>query len=120
MKKLNLDVDLSNVKLNKIDQDMPVIELVTEMMDQMMVGFANESKGLTDKQRRKYYRILDVFDAAKASKNPIIELEDGWYDFLNSCKTNGKFLPSRLLAKVEGVIENLVKEEPAKEVKKDK
>ena len=110
MKRLNLEIDFSTIDLAKADQEATPLKLVTDMICQIVLGYASENKGLTEKQRHKYYKILDVFDIAIEKKDPFIELDDDRYEFLKMCKNKGKFFPSRLLAKIENAIDNPVED----------
>lgn len=109
MKTLDLKIDLEGVNLGDALKDKQPVEIVADTIKDMLYAYATQERGLTGEDRRKIYKINDALDAVVKSTNggsPCeVQLDDDWMGFLKKCKRDGKFLPNKLLQKVENLID---------------
>lgn len=103
MKKLNLNIDLSELKLGEVDKEKSDIELCTHVIKNVVLnwGISNNRRGLCEEDRRRFYKISDVFDKAVKDKTADIELEDDWMGLIRKCFRECELMPDKLLRQVE-------------------
>ena len=109
MKTLRLNVNLEGLQLTKDDKDKTPQELSTLVLKNIIFNWSSTGnrRGLTEDDRRRYYKILDLFDKAVAEKLETIELDDDWFGFIRKCKRESELLPSPLLRRVEELIDEV-------------
>lgn len=104
MKTLGLDISLDGINLNKADEGKPKKEVVKLMIEGIILKASENKRGLDEKSRRQYYKIMDAFDALPDDALAI-ELEDEWMGFIRKSKTDACMMPNKLLQRVEEAID---------------
>lgn len=102
MKTLSLMIDVTGLNLQKEDENKTPQQLSVDVMKNIVIAYGQQVKGLGEEDRRKFYKMGDVFDAAL--KDPAIvevSLEDDWMGFLKKAFREVKCLPNLLLRRVE-------------------
>ena len=108
MKKLILGVDITGLRFTdeNIKNKTPV-ELMTDTIENVILSYAMQLQGLTEKDRRIYYKVHDIFtDAIKQSLTEV-QLDDEYIGFIRKCFRETKLMPTLLLERVEKRIEEI-------------
>jgi len=103
MKKLNLVIDLEGI--GKDDKRTPQ-EVAITIIENIMLNYGEQQKptGLSEVERRLFYKITDVFAVARKDKLESVDLDDDWLNFIRKCfRVN--LMPNKVLQKVERLIE---------------
>jgi len=104
MKILSLKLDLSNVTLGEEEKKSTPQQLASVIFKNLILGWANQNKGLKEEDRRKFYKIGDAFDKAIKEEKDSVELEDDWFGFLKKCKSEVQIMPNNLIRAAEDLI----------------
>lgn len=72
-----------------------------------MLNFAAQKGGLTEGDRRLWYKALDKIQAAVKENKEAVNLEDDEFGFLRKVKAAVMLAPSLLNRKVEALIEDV-------------
>ena len=107
MKKLNLKIDISELKLDPLDENKSPEEISVAIIKNVILAYGNQNRGFGEEDRRKYYKISNVFDQAIKGKLSEIELEDEWFGFIKKCFRETLLIPSKLLEKVEETVSSV-------------
>lgn len=106
MKTLTLNFDKSNLLLSADDSARSSIELSTLIIKNVIVA-SGKSGGLSEEDRRKYYKISDIFELAVKDGLAEVSLEDDWFGLIKKCFRDTPLSPSNLLRKIEENISNV-------------
>jgi|26BtaG_2_1085354.scaffolds.fasta_scaffold05080_9 hypothetical protein len=106
MKTLSLDVKLDDLNLNEEDSKKSKAEAMRAAIEGIILSYANGKRGLGEDERRKFYKMLDTFDALDAGALEV-ELEDDHVGFLRKCKKEAALMPNKLLRRVEILIDEI-------------
>lgn len=109
MKTVNLLISKDGLQFSKEDVDKDITEIVSIVINNIILAYANQKQGLAEDERRKYYKIADCLEQAIKDKKECVDLEDDWYSFLQKCKKETNLMPSELLKRVEEVIDSVGK-----------
>lgn len=108
MKTLYLEIDATPLKLTGDDAKRPVQELYGNVVKNVILGWAQQNRrdprmqgGLAADDRKKFYKICDLFDVAIKDKAKSIELEDDISGFIKKCFREIVIQPDLLLRMVE-------------------
>jgi len=104
MKTLNLKIDLSKLNLGPEDKAKNPVEVAGAVISNVILNYAQQVRGLDEKERRQFYKISDAIDEAKKNNKDEILLEDDWAGFLRKCFRESKLSPNELLRQVEDLI----------------
>lgn len=104
MKTLNLNINLDVLKLSEEDRNKSAVELSIAVIKNVILTYGITQRGLTEEERRKYYKICDALETAKEN---IVELEDDWFAFIKKCFKDSKLMPDNLLRQVENEIDKV-------------
>ncbi len=104
MKKVNLDIDLGDVKLGEGETKR---KLIINVITNLIISYGQQQQGLGFDDQRKVYKVLDAFERADKEDRNEVELEDDWYDFIKKVLKDGKFNveANRLLNKLYEMFE---------------
>jgi hypothetical protein len=99
---LNLKLNLEGIDLGKDDKRTGP-EVTMAMIENIVLAFANQKQrgGLTEQERRLFYKISDVFEKARVDKSETVELDDDWLGFIRKCFRESTLMPNRLLQRLE-------------------
>jgi hypothetical protein len=105
MKTLKLDISLEGLNLNDDDKVRSPSQLCGDVIKNVIVayGVRGQNRGLTEEERRKFYKISDILEKAEDS----VELEDDWMGFIRKCFKETPLIPDKLLRRVEEKIEEV-------------
>jgi len=103
MKTLKLVVDLSGIIMPK-ENKRTSQELVTSIIKNVILLWANSKRGMNEEERRKYYKIADAFDLAVKEKSESVKLEDDWFGIIKTAFKDALLTPDPILRKVEELI----------------
>lgn len=108
MKKLGLVISLEGLDLNKEEKTFSVCKVVTQTIKNSILNknvsqshngqFINP--GLDEEDRRKFYKICDIFDKAVKENLEVVELEDDWIGLIRASFRRQSF-PTDLFRRVE-------------------
>jgi hypothetical protein len=107
MKTMGFSIDLEDLQLADVDRDKSPQELVSEILRIIIMSYGSENKGLGEEERRKYYKIADVLEEATKKGAVLVELEDEYARFIQSCRSKCKLLPNKLTQRVEALIDGI-------------
>jgi hypothetical protein len=107
MKTLNLNANFSSLNLTEEDKKRNPVEIVSQVIENVILGYASQVRGLDEKERRQYYKICDAFEKVKINKAETIELDDEYIGFIRKCFRESKLIPNPLLKQVEKLIEEI-------------
>lgn len=109
MKTLRLNLSTEGLDLIEEEKKKSPIELATIVIKNMMLISASQSqhRGMDEEERRKFYKISDVFDKAVKEDLESVELEDDWFGQIKKAKREGRFTPSNLWRRVEELIDEV-------------
>lgn len=106
MRKLNIDISLEGLNLSPEDKKQTAGQIFGKMVEGIILSYGQSKQGLQEKERRQYYKIMDVIDEIKPEDKEI-QLEDDLFGFLKKCKADTKMQPNNLLRRVEKKIEEV-------------
>ena len=104
MKKIELKLNLEELNLAKDDKETSVQKIVSNVIENVILGYGQQSKGFDEKERRQYYKIADALEDAQKNNKTEVELEDDQAGFLKKCFRESKLMPNKLLRQVEELI----------------
>ena len=107
MKTLSLALNVEGLTLVGEDKEKSPVELCTLVMKNMILAFGAQNRGLSEDDRRRYYKICGVFEKAVKENLDKVELEDDWFGFIKKCRREGLLMPSDLLKRVEDLVEEV-------------
>ena len=108
MKTLNLKISLDGLKLGEEDNKKSPIEMSAIVIKNIMLGWASQQqKNMPEEDRRKFYKIADLFDKAVKENLDSVELEDDWMGFIRKCKREIGLMPNELVRRVEEKIDEV-------------
>lgn len=105
MKKLNLALNIEGLSKGPGEEDKSPIEICVQVIKNIVLN--GNSKGLSEEDRRRFYKLIDVFDKAIKENLQEVELEDDWLGFIKRSKREAKFIPSDLTRRVEQLIDDV-------------
>jgi len=119
MKKLKIVFDLEDIKIanNEKGDEIPIQEITYNVIRNIVLNYSQKNRGLNEEERRKYYKICEVFEKIlKALGSEKLEydksyydevkLEDDWFGFIKKCKRE-TMNPDKVLQKVEELIDSV-------------
>jgi hypothetical protein len=105
MKTLKLGIDIKGIEKElkgTPEEKLPGRDICIMVIKNIVMNWAQTTqRGLTEEERRIYYKISDAFDKAIAEKLDSIEIEDNHMGLIRKAFREGKFTPSPLLRRVE-------------------
>ena len=103
MKTLSLKIDKEKLELNPAESEKNPVELAVTIIKNVILACAmqDNKRGLSEDDRRKFYKISDVLDNAVKENLEAVELEDDWMGFIKKSFRDAKLLPDKLLRQVE-------------------
>ena len=113
MKTLKIVFDKENLDLTEESKELTVQQMSYNMIQNLVMAYAQNKKGLSEVERRLYYKVCDVFDKALQPTNngqslpEKIKLEDEWMGFIRKCKKETLLLPNKVFRKVEENIDDV-------------
>lgn len=107
MKVLSLKADFSGADLNEQDKAVEPIQASVNVIKSVILAYASSQKGLTEKDRRITYKILDVLDDATKEKSESVNMDDDWIGFIRLCFRETRLMPTLILRSVEKLIESI-------------
>ena len=109
-KTLNMEISLEGINLDPADKKKTPVQIFVDVTKNIMLNWGaaqNNGRGMSEDDRRKYYKISDVLEKAIKEKAVEVELQDDWIGFLRKCKREGIFIPNPLVRRVEEKIEEV-------------
>lgn len=108
MKTLKMIVSREGVKLPPEDEVRSDQGLVAEVIKNIILNYgAQHQGGLTEEDRRLYYKLADIFEKADKEKLESVELEDNYFGLIKKCKRETMLMPNLLIRRVEELIEEV-------------
>lgn len=109
MKTLSIALKIEGIKLDKQDENKSPGELATIVMKNIILSWASSGnrRGLSEEDRRRYYKISDAFEKALREGLTDVELEDDWFGFLKKCKREAELVPNDFVRRVEELIDEV-------------
>jgi len=104
MKVLNLKIDLQDLKLSEEEKKKNPVEISTSVIKNVIIGAAQASRGMSEEDRRLYYKLCDSFDKAIAENQEAVEIDDSWANFIKKGFKEAKLIPNDLLKKIEDLV----------------
>ena len=104
MKTLSLKLNKEALNLAPEDATKSDAEIVSSVVENVILGYANQVRGLDEKERRQFYKISDALDEAKKNKAETVQFEDEWSGFIKKCFKEAKLMPNKLLKQIEDII----------------
>ena len=105
MKTLNLKITTEDLILNEADKQKNPVELVTNTIKNVIIAWgAQKQGGLSEEDRRKYYKISDIFDEVVKKNLESVDIEDDWMGLIRKC-FGGFLIPTNLLRQVEKLVQ---------------
>lgn len=106
---LKIVFDKEGLNLNDDVNKLPIQEITYNVIRNIVLNYSQKNRGLVEEDRRKYYKICDVFEKAiKPQDNgelaTEVKLDDDWLGFIKKCKKE-TMNPDRFLQKVEELID---------------
>lgn len=107
MKTLKIVVDTTNLQLSPEELAKSTQAAVIEGFKSIILNYGNQSqrRGLTEEERRLFYKMLDIFDAAIKSNAESVELEDTQFGFLKKAKREVTLTPNLFTRRVEELVD---------------
>ncbi len=112
MKILSLNFDKESVgELTGEDAGKSSQELCYLVCKNIIITWGMSKQGLSEEERRKFYKICDAFESLLNSAKQgtglpeEIKLDDSYMEFISQCKKESKLFPNKLLQKVEELID---------------
>uniref|UniRef100_A0A6M3JRJ0 Uncharacterized protein n=1 Tax=viral metagenome TaxID=1070528 RepID=A0A6M3JRJ0_9ZZZZ len=107
MKELSIVIDVKDLKLGEEEAKMLPQELFSNIVNHVLLQYAQQFKGLIKSERKQVYEIDTTLSKAVTDKVEKIELEDNTFGFLRKCFREAKLTPNHLLKKVEENIDTV-------------
>lgn len=108
MKRLPLIIDLKGINLSEEEKNLPVQELVSISIKNIILGWGrSQQKGMLEESRRLFYKISDALETAVKEGKDSIDLEDQWFEFIKKCKREVGIVPNLFLRKIEDLIDSV-------------
>lgn len=104
MKTLELKLDLEKLNLGEEDKKQSVQKIISNVIQNVILGYGQAQRGLDEKERRQYYKIADALELAEKENRVTIELEDEWFGFMKKCFRESKLMPNNLLRQIEDLV----------------
>jgi len=104
MKSLNLKLDVESLKLSEEDKKQSVQKIISTIVQNVILGYAQQQRGFDEKERRQYYKIADALDTAEKENKEVLDLEDADMGFLKKCFRETKLMPNNILKQVEDLV----------------
>lgn len=101
MKELSIMINVTDLKLGEEETKMTVQELFSNVINHVLLQYAQQFKGLVKNERKQVYEIDYILSEAVKNKSEKIELEDSTMGFLRKCLRETKLTPNHLLKKIE-------------------
>ena len=105
MKTLGLSFDKEGMELGAEDKKKTSEEMTVDAIKVVCMAWANTKRGMTEIDRRLYYKVCDDLELALKEKKTEVELEDNRMGFIRKCFREAMLMPNILLRKVEDLIE---------------
>jgi hypothetical protein len=97
-----LSLNLDDLKVSKEEQSkIDPISVISDTIENILLGLASANKGFTEKERRTYYKIMDIFEEAISTKNTTVTFNDDQEVLLKKAFTENKLIPNKLLRQIE-------------------
>lgn len=107
MKILELKLNTETLNLTEEDKKQSVQKTVSNVIQNVILGYGQSQRGFDEKERRQYYKIADTLDLAVKENKETVELEDDWVGFLKKCFRDSKLMPNNLLRQIEELVNNI-------------
>lgn len=107
MKTLSLKLNIEGLKLNDEDSGKSPAGLMCLLIKNLILGWGSQNRGLSEDDRRKFYKISDAFDTAIKENAETIDLEDDWMGLIRKAKRDAQLIPNDLLRRVEELIDEV-------------
>ena len=107
MKNVSVIIDVTDLNLGEEEKKMTPVELVSSVINHVLLTFSQQVKGLNRIERYQVYEIDEKLKTATKDKLEKIELEDTTCGFLRKCFREVKLTPNHILKKVEENIDNI-------------
>jgi hypothetical protein len=100
MKILKLSISVEGLELKNETKN--PIELATKVIKNVILIWGNQKqRGLNEEDRRKFYKISDLFDKAAKENMETVEVEDDWMGMIKKSFMEALLTPDELLRRVE-------------------
>ena len=99
MKTLNLGISLEGLNLDAETVKLSATEIATKVIKNVIVAYGQAQRGLSEEERRLFYKVSDALEAAKDATE--VALEDTWFGFVKKCFKDSRLMPDLLLRRVE-------------------
>lgn len=106
-KKLNLNIDYSDLKLGEEEKKMSPQELTSAVIMNTILQYSQQIKGLQQNERKQVYVIDKAFDEAVKNKVNEVELDNNDIGFIRRVFRDTKLTPNDILKKVETMIDTI-------------
>lgn len=111
MQIMDFMIQIDDLNFGEEEKSKSPQELIADIINVFILSYSQERKGLDESERRKYYKIQDVFDKAIKEGSEVIELEDEYAKFIKTCRSNSKIFPNKLTRRVEFLMDNIKEKE---------
>jgi len=126
MKKVNLNIDISDLKIDLKDKGKKGWEIAKKIVEDSFIiyqqqpqggSMGKQSIGLLVKDHRK---IIKILDALELMKEGILELEDDWYNFLREIFNKVRWIgATKVIVRIADRIEDADKDKNANKEKQE-
>jgi len=107
MKTVSLIIDITDLNLGEEEAKMTPVELVSNVINHVLMSYSQQIKGLNKPERNQVYEIDEKLKIAVKDKLDKIEIEDTTCGFLRKCFRDTKLTPNSILKLVERNIDNI-------------
>lgn len=108
MKVLSLELDMEKLNLTAPeDKQRTSQDIIKSVIENVIVSYGQQQRGLDEKERRQYYKIADKLDEAATTKAATIDLDDEYMGFIKKCFRECKLMPNPLLRQIEDILTNV-------------
>lgn len=108
MKIMPLIVNIEGISnFSEDEKKMSPQKLVSELTKNIILSCAHQRGGLSEMDRKKFYKICDALDAAVLAGKESVELDDDWMALIRDSKLNSKLIPNEFLRRVEVLIDSV-------------
>ena len=101
MKVLPLVISWDGIELDENDKKRDSREIVKTVIENIILVWARDNKGLDEKDRRKYYKIIDQIETAIENKANEVEVDEEKFGFLRKCFREARLMPNKILQRIE-------------------
>jgi hypothetical protein len=105
MKTINLEISLDKINLPDAEKDKSPSEVCALTIKNICFQWFQQQKS-TEEDRRKFYKICDVFEAVQKDTLSV-DLEDDWMGFIRKVKREVALIPNDLIRRVEEKIDEV-------------